>query len=659
MRTLAIDIETYSSIDLIKSGVYRYIEAPDFEVLMIAYAYDDGPVELLDTMNVTVTDQDTDYWSAFWGLLDDLKDPQVIKTAYNANFERTCLARLYTTPMPPEEWRCTAVHAATLGLPRSLADVGRAIGLPEDKQKLKTGKALIDYFCKPCKPTKANGMRTRNLPKHSPERWAEFKAYCIQDVEVERTIRRKLEAFPVPTSEQNIWTLDQYINDRGVLIDRPLVLNAIKADGVKKAEIIEEITQLTGLNNPNSIAQLKGWLEDTEDIEIESLNKATVPELLKGTDSAVVRRVLNLRKELGKTSVSKYKALERAANNDDRIRGTMLFYGARTGRWAGRIFQPQNLPHNKLADLEFARLLLYSYNIDAIEAIYGDVPDTLSQLIRTALVPKPGHKFIVSDFSAIEARVIAWLSGEKWRMEVFKTHGKIYEASAAQMFKVPIETIAKGEANYGLRQKGKIAELALGYGGAAGALDAMGALKMGLTMDELPGIVSAWRNANPALTGLWWAVGDAALEAIEEGFADTHGLAFTHERGYLFIRLPSGRRLAYPNARIEENKFGRPGMVFDGIDGTRKTWGKIDTYGPKLVENIVQAISRDILAESMLRLDREGYKIVMHVHDEVIIEAPITAKVEDVENIMGQVPEWALGLPMRADGYECAFYKKD
>jgi len=652
MRTISIDIETYSGTDLKAAGVYRYVEDPDFEILLMAYAWDDEPVEIIDLAQGERVPDD---------LYDAITSPEETKTAFNANFERTCLSAWLGVALPSESWTCSAVHAATLGLPRSLADVAKVLGLPEDKQKMRAGKALIQFFCKPCKPTKHNGGRTRNLPQHDPERWELFKTYCKQDVEAERAVRRKLKTVPVPESEHQIWLLDQKINDRGILVDRLLTNQAIAADTAAASRLEEEAIKLTGLNNPNSVAQLKKWLEAAAGITVESLNKATVPDLIKSTTDETVKRVLELRGEMAKSSVKKYLALDRAVNQDGRIRGTMLFYGARTGRWSGRIFQPQNLPQNKLADLALARELLQDGDTESIELLYGNVPDTLSQLIRTALVPGRGKRFLVADFSAIEARVIAWLAKEKWRLEVFNSHGKIYEASASQMFSVPIETIAKGQENYVLRQKGKIAELALGYGGAKGALEAMGALKMGLTPEELPPLVKAWRAANSAITKLWWDIGDAAIAAVSYPgeTQETHGITFIAEQGFLFCGLPSGRRLGYYKPEIKDGRYGKPVLVYEGIEQTRKTWGRVDTYGPKLVENIVQAIARDLLADAMLRLDETGHKIVMHVHDEAIIEARPEQSLAEVEALMGRTPEWAAGLPQRADGYECAFYRKE
>lgn len=655
MSTLSIDIETYSETDLKTAGVYKYTEDPAFRILLIAYAVEDEKVRIIDMTESNNALELFDFKLA-------LQDSIYIKTAFNANFERTCLSTRMGLDLEPDQWRCSAVHAATLGLPRNLDGVAKVLGLPE--QKMAAGKALINFFCKPCKPTKANGGRTRNLPHHDPERWELFKEYCKQDVETERAIRKHLQRIErIQRSEHQLWCLDQKINDRGIRIDRQLVGQAIETDEVVAARLTEEAVALTGLNNPGSVSQLKSWLLKAADIEVESLNKAAIPELIKNTDDETVKKVLQLRREMSRTSVKKYQALERAANTDDRIRGTMLFYGARTGRWAGRIFQPQNLPQNKLKDLDFARQLVKAGDPEAIELLFGDIPDTLSQLIRTALIPNEGCRFLVADFSAIEARVIAWLAKEKWRLDVFNTHGKIYEASASQMFKVPIENIVKGRPEYALRQKGKIAELALGYGGAVGALTTMGALNYGLTTEELDPLVKAWRRSNPAITKMWWEIGDAAIAAVADPGAteETHGITFKAENGFLFIRLPSGRRLAYPRPGIEVNRYGRNELMYEGIEQGRKTWGKVSTYGPKLVENIVQAIARDLLADAMINLDAAGYRIVMHVHDEVIIEDPVDhdGALEYIEYVMGQIPAWAAGLPQRADGYECEFYRKE
>ena len=656
MRTLAIDIETYSSVDLLSCGVYKYAEAEDFDILMIAYTLNDNPVSLIDLSQRKNADEVV-------YLTEALTNPGILKTAYNANFERTCLAKYFGIQLPPEQWQCTAVHAASMGLPRSLGEASRVIGLPEDKQKMQEGKSLIQYFCKPCRPTKTNGGRTRNTPEDAPDKWATFRDYCIQDVEVERAVRKILMKYPVPEAEWKLWQLDQDINDRGVKIDRKLVANAIKGDSEHRERLEEEAINLTGLDNPNSISQLKAWLEDVDGIQVQSLNKATVPQLIKDTDSSMVERVLRIRQEMGKTSVSKYQAMERSACNDDRVRGALMFYGARSGRWAGRIVQVQNLPQNKLNDLALARELLKDGDFESIGMLFGNVPDTLSQLIRTAFIPE-ADKFIVCDFSAIEARVIAWMAGEKWRMDVFNTHGKIYEASASQMFRVELESIAKGRENYALRSKGKIAELALGYGGSSGALAQMGALKMGLTEEELPDLVTMWRNANQAITRFWWAVDEAATTAVRERTTTkTHGVKFccTDPR-WLFIELPSGRSLAYVRPKVQEvTKFGKRAweLTFEGVDQGKKVWGRIDTYGPKLVENIVQAVARDCLAESMMRVADSGLRIVMHVHDEMIIEAQENTTLEEVQQAMSIRPTWAPELPLRGDGYECEWYRKE
>lgn len=647
MAILSIDIETYSGVDLTKSGVYAYTEAPDFEILLFGYAFDDGPVEIVDLASGEGLPAE---------VFEALTDPTTIKTAFNANFERTCLAKHFNKPMPPEQWRCTQAHALTLGLPIRLEDVAKALKLKHQKDN--AGKALIRYFSIPCKPTKANGRRTRNLPEHASEKWEQFKAYCRQDVEVERAIRERLLQYPM--QEQKLWELDQRINDTGVRIDPVLVKNAIACDTIYQEKLLAEATRLTGLDNPNSVSQLKKWLKEAVDLEVESLNKESVPELLKQTKSNTVKRVLELRQELAKTSVKKYQAMERAKCRDDRIRGLLQFYGAnRTGRWAGRLVQVQNLPQNKLKDLGLARNLLLARQYDTLELLFDSVPVVLSQLIRTAFIPADGYRFIVADFSAIEARVIAWLAGEKWRMDVFNGDGKIYEASAAQMFKVPVESITKDNP---LRQKGKIAELALGYQGSKGALITMGALNMGLTEEELPGLVTTWRQTNPAIVQYWSNVEEAAMKAVRDKTSTElpHGLTFSYESGMLFIRLPSGRRLAYVRPRIEvEERFNKMGLTYEGYEQGK--WNRLRTYGGKLVENIVQATARDCLAEAMLLLDAAGYRIVMHVHDEVVMEVPNNDPhaLEDACEIMGQPIDWAPGLPLRADGFECNYYRKD
>lgn len=650
MTILSVDIETFSSVDLTKCGVYAYTEAHDFEIMLFGYAFDNEPVKVIDLASGENLPEEVNR---------ALADPGVIKTAFNANFERACIYVHFNYFMPPEQWRCTSVHALTLGLPTKLEEVAKAMKLKQQKDT--AGKNLIRYFSLPCKPTKANGQRTRNLPEHAPEKWAQFKAYCAQDVEVERQIRKALERFPVLPVEQKLWELDQRINDGGIQVDPDLVAHAIACDTAYQERRAEEAARLTGLDNPKSVSQLKAWLLEAGGLEVESLNKETVPELLKQAESETVKRVLGLRQEMAKTSVKKYQAMDRARCKDNRIRGLLQFYGAnRTGRWAGRLVQVQNLPQNHLADLDLARNLLKAGEYDTLELLFDSVPAVLSQLIRTAFIPSPGHRFIVADFSAIEARVVAWLAGEKWRLDVFNTHGKIYEASASAMFKVPIEQITKGNP---LRQKGKIAELALGYQGGKGALITMGALKMGLEEEELPGLVTSWRKANPAIVQFWWDVEKAAIEAVREKKAVTlqHGLTFSYESGILFIRLSSGRRLAYVRPRIETNsRFDKPALTYEGTEQGTKQWGRLYTYGGKLVENIVQATARDCLAEAMLRLDAAGYRIVMHVHDEVVLEEPnCRGSLEDACGVMGQPIPWAPGLPMRADGFETNYYKKD
>lgn len=649
MKLLSVDIETYSSVDLIKSGVYAYCESSDFEILLFAYAVDDEKVQIVDLASGEEIPDD---------IIKAMTDPAVIKTAYNANFERTCLAKYFHQPMPPEQWRCSSVHALMLGLPGYLDGVAKCLRLKE--QKMKEGKALIRYFSVPCKPTKVNGERTRNLPEHDLEKWDTFKDYCEQDVEVERQIRNKLEAFPITKVEQKLWELDQKINDEGVLIDKTLVFNAIQADKAFQDELFEEAVRLTGLENPNSPAQLKGWLLK-QGLEVNSLAKKNVEALMGEVENPKVKRLLELRQSMSKTSVKKYEAMERSICPDQRIRGLLQFYGAnRTGRWAGRLVQIHNLPRNSLKDLQIARDLLKSGSYEALELLFESVSDVLSQLIRTSFIPSRGNRFVVADFSAIEARVIAWLAGERWRMDVFQSHGKIYEASAAQMFKVSIETIDKGSP---LRQKGKIAELALGYGGSKGALMQMGALEMGLTEDELPELVSAWREANPNIVKLWWGIEAAAIKAVKEKAVVKmqYGLTFHYIKGILFITLPSGRSLAYVRPRIgEDERFGKEQLTYEGTEQGSKQWGRIPTYGGKLTENIIQAIARDCLAVSMLRLDEAGYRINFHVHDEVILDVPVgTGSMEEVENIMGQSIDWAPGLPLGADSFETFYYKKD
>jgi DNA polymerase len=643
-RILEADIESFSDVDLVKCGVYAYADSPAFEILLFAYSFDGGETQIIDLAQGEKFPAEVE---------EAIFDVSVTKTAYNANFERTCLSKYFGRYIPPESWHCSAVQAAMLALPRSLEDVGRVLGL--DEQKMKEGKDLIKYFCVPCKPTKANGGRMRNLPCHAPEKWELFKTYCKRDVDVEKSIRRKLHNFPIPESEMELYRLDQHINDRGVLVDMGLVEQAIACERLHKEIVTKRAYELTGLENPNSVAQLKGWLGDMG-MEAESLSKKAVAEMIAETDGEV-EELLRLRLMLAKTSVKKYEAIERSACSDGRVHGMLMFYGAnRSGRWSGKNVQLHNLPKNYLPDLELARDLVKQGRFEDIELLYDSTPNVLSELIRTAFIPKQGCRFVVADFSAIEARVLAWLSGEQWRLDVFTSHGKIYEASASSMFHVPMEEITKGST---LRQKGKLAELGLGFGGAAGALISMGALDMGLTEEELPPLVAAWRKANPHITQFWWDVDAAAIKAVTEKQKTKVGkIIFEYKSGILFITLPSGRKLSYVKPRMAVNKFGRDGLTYEGISENKK-WSRIETYGPKLVENIVQGTARDLLAEAMLRVEKKGYPIVMHCHDEIIAEVPEgTGSVDEMCEIMAVQPEWAEGLPLRADGFECRFYKK-
>ena len=646
MQTLSIDLETYSDQPLAKTGVYRYVESPDFEILLFAYSVDGGSVQQIALACGEKIPP---------AILAALEDDKVIKWAFNANFERICLSRFLGYPtgdyLEPDSWRCSMVWAAYMGLPLSLEGAGAVLGL--EKQKLAEGKDLIKYFCQPCAPTKSNGLRTRNLPKHAPDKWLTFKKYNIRDVETEMSIQARLLKYPVPDSVWEEYRLDQEINDRGVGLDMELVRQAIQMDGRSRSELTQAMKELTSLDNPNSVQQMKQWLADNG-VETDTLGKKAVAELLK-TAPQQLQKVLTLRQQLAKSSVKKYQAMETAVCADGRARGMFQFYGAnRTGRWAGRIIQMQNLPQNHLDDLSEARGLVRAGGFDALEMLYEDVPDTLSQLIRTAFVPQEDRKFIVADFSAIEARVIAWLAGEKWRQDVFAQGKDIYCASASQMFGVPVE---KHGVNGHLRQKGKIAELALGYGGSVGALKAMGALEMGLQEDELPALVSAWRQANPKIVQFWWAVDHAVMDAVtRKTTTKTHGIIFSARNGMLFITLPSGRSLAYVKPKIGENRFGGDCITYEGVGGTKK-WERIDSYGPKFVENIVQATSRDILCYAMKTL--RCCSIVMHIHDEVVIEADRRMSLQAVCDQMGRTPPWANGLQLRADGYETDFYKKD
>lgn len=646
MQTLSIDLETYSDQPLAKTGVYRYVESPDFEILLFAYSLDGGSVQQIDLACGEKIPSE---------ILSALEDETVTKWAFNANFERICLSRFLGYPtgdyLKPDSWKCSMVWAAYMGLPLSLEGVGAVLGL--EKQKLTESKDLIKYFCQPCAPTKTNGQRTRNLPEHAPDKWLAFKRYNIRDVETEMSIQARLLKYPVPDSVWEEYRLDQEINDRGVGLDMELVRQAIQMDGRSRSELTQAMKELTSLDNPNSVQQMKQWLADNG-VETDTLGKKAVAELLK-TAPPQLQKVLTLRQQLAKSSVKKYQAMETAVCADGRARGMFQFYGAnRTGRWAGRIIQMQNLPQNHLDDLSEARGLVRAGGFDALEMLYEDVPDTLSQLIRTAFVPQENRKFIVADFSAIEARVIAWLAGEKWRQDVFAEGKDIYCASASQMFGVPVE---KHGVNGHLRQKGKIAELALGYGGSVGALKAMGALEMGLSEDELPALVSAWRQANPKIVQFWWAVDRAVMDAVaRRTTTKTHGIIFSARNGMLFITLPSGRSLSYVKPKIGENRFGGDCITYEGVGGTKK-WERIDSYGPKFVENIVQATSRDILCYAMKTL--RCCSIVMHIHDEVVIEADRRMSLQAVCDQMGRTPPWANGLQLRADGYETDFYKKD
>ncbi|WP_089984199.1 DNA polymerase [Clostridium sp. C105KSO13] len=646
MKTLSIDIETYSSTPLQKSGVYRYVEAPDFEILLFGYSVDAGPVQVIDLACGEHIPKE---------ILAALEDATVTKWAFNASFERICLSRFLGYPtsdyLDPESWRCSMIWAATMGLPLSLEGVGAVLGL--EKQKLSEGKDLIKYFCQPCAPTKVNGERTRNRPFHAPEKWADFKRYNLRDVETEMGIQQRLYKFPVPEMVWEEYHLDQQINDTGVRLDLELVTQALEMDNRSRKELTTAMQRITALENPNSVQQMKQWLAENG-MTTDSLDKKAVAELLK-TAPPELCEVLTLRQQLAKSSVRKYQAMEKTVCADGRARGMFQFYGAnRTGRFSGRNIQLQNLPQNHLPDLAEARALVRSGDFEAVELLYEDVPDTLSQLIRTAFIPREGTRFYVADFSAIEARVIAWFAGESWRQEVFAKGGDIYCASASQMFRVPIE---KHGINGHLRQKGKIAELALGYGGSVGALKAMGALDMGLTEGELPPLVGAWRQSNPKIVEFWWAVDRAVMEAVKYKHTTTdYGLTFSCRSGMLFITLPSGRKLAYVKPKVGTNRFGGSCITYEGVGGTKK-WERLDSYGPKFVENIVQATARDILCYALKTL--RCCSIVMHIHDELVIEGDPHMSLEAICEQMGRTPPWAKGLLLRADGYVTDFYKKD
>lgn len=644
MKQISIDIETYSSTNLNQTGVYRYADSDDFELLLFGYAVDFGPVTVIDlTQGERIPSE----------IIQALDNPNIIKSAFNAQFERVCLSHYVGHRLKPAGWHCSRVWSATLGLPLSLKDVGTVLGL--SRQKITAGKELVRYFCTPCKPTKANQNRTRNLPYHAPDKWQQFKQYNQRDVEVEMEITQRLSCFPVPQNEwQNYW-MDQDINDRGIKIDQQLVDNAIKCQAEFHNQYLEKAKELTGLDNPNSPLQLKDWLNQ-QGIQVDSLSKTSVAQLLQNT-TGKVHQVLTLRQLLSKSSVKKYQAMQKAKCKDGRVHGLLQFYGAsRTGRWAGRLVQVQNLPRNSMLDLEAARELVKQGNFSTLDMLYDSIPDVLSQLIRTAFIPKENCHFYVADFSAVEARVIAWLSGEGWRQKAFAQNKDIYCASASQMFGVPV---VKHGINGNLRQKGKIAELALGYGGSIGALKAMGAIKLGLTEDELPSLVEMWRQASPHIVRFWWDIDKAAKACIKTHLPqESHGMEFTYRSGCMFLQLRSGRSLCYPQPKIGINRFGSESITFMGIN-TVKKWSRIETYGAKLVENIVQATSRDLLAETMRRLEAADNPVVMHIHDEAVIEAPTNRSLDTMVQLMTEVPDWANGLILNAAGFVSDFYKKD
>ena len=643
MKKLSIDLETYSSVDLGKSGVYKYAESEDFEILLFAYSIDDGGVKVIDLASGEIIPEE---------ILSALSDKSIEKWAFNASFERVCLSRFLGKRLKPQGWYCTMIWSAYLGLPLSLEKVGEVLKL--DKQKMNEGKALIRYFSIPCKPTKTNGMRTRNLPHHDLEKWSTFKEYNQRDVETEMKIKKKLSAFPMPKSEWENYWIDQNINDRGILIDEVLVDSAIKFDEILRDENMDRAIELTGLENPNSPLQLKEWL-NKKGLEIDSLAKKGVESALKNAQGDI-KEVLELRQELSKSSVRKYDAMKNVKGKDNRARGLIQFYGAnRTGRYSGRLIQVQNLRRNNLKDLDLARSLVKNRDYETLEILYESPSDILSQLIRTAFIPKEGTRFIISDFSAIEARVLAWLAGEQWVLDAFENGEDIYCRTASRMFGVPVE---KHGVNGHLRQKGKIATLACGYQGALGALKAMGGIEMGLSEDELQSIVDSWREANPNIVSLWWDIDSVVKRVVKTRIKEEYkNLVISYEKGILFIELPSKRRLAYPKAKIGMNRFGGESVVYEGVVVGNK-WDKIESYGGKFVENIVQAIARDILAEAMMRLEKKRFNIVMHIHDEVVIESD-SSSIEEINEIMSAVPEWAPGLILDSDGFESKFYKKD
>lgn len=653
---LSIDIETRSSVDISKAGLYKYAQSPDFGVLLFAYKVDKEDVKIIDLACGEHIPQK---------IFDMLRDPGAIKHAYNAAFEWYCLNQVgYETPI--DQWRCTMMHGLYCGYTAGLGATGKAIGLPEDKRKMAVGKALIRYFCVPCKPTKSNGGRTWNLPKHAPEKWELFKEYCIQDVVTENEILKRLSLFPVPEEEEKLWQMDIRMNAFGVRVDEELIEGALAIDSVSTQKLTDEAIDLSGLDNPNSGIQVLDWLR-MQGVELPNLQKATVEETLQTELPDNARRLLEIRQQMGKTSIKKYVAMDTAKGVDGRVRGLTQFYGAnRTGRWAGRLVQLQNLPRNYLKTLDIARNLVKQKNYEGVRMIYSNVPDTLSQLIRTAFIPSEGHKFVVADFSAIEARVIAWLAGEQWVNEVFATHGKIYEATASQMFHVPVERIAKGNPEYSLRQKGKVATLALGYQGGVNSLISMGALNMGLAEEELPDIVQRWRSANRRICDLWYAVEQAALTVMQTAQTQAiHGLIFALEgdmvygQCFLTVQLPSGRKLFYPKPFLQENRFGKMAIHYYTVGQQTRKWEITSTYGGKMTENIVQAVARDCLAETLKRIDARGLQVVFHVHDEVIIDAPMETTVDEICDLMAEPIPWAPGLILKGAGFENDYYMKD
>ena len=644
MDTLAIDIETYSDVSLPDCGVHRYAASEQFEILLFAYSLNDEPTKIIDLASGEKMPDE---------IMKLLTDDSVIKTAYNAAFERNCINRYFGLSLKPEGWRCTLVQASMLSLPLSLEGVGEALNL--DKKKMSEGKELIRFFCMPCKPSKSNGGRTRNLPSDEPEKWELFKTYCIRDVDVEKQIRNKLSKFPIPDREQKLYCMDQRINDRGIMVDPELITHAVACDLLYKETATKKAYEISGLENPNSVAQLKGWLA-RKGIEIDSLAKAAVEELVENTDGDVAE-MMKLRLALSKTSVKKYEAMERSVCPDGRVHGLLQFYGAnRTGRWAGRLVQIHNLPQNHMEDLELARSIVKEGRYDLVELLYDSIPDVLSELIRTAFVAKPGCRFIVSDFSAIEARVMGYLAGEGWVMEEFRGAGKIYEQTASKMFHIPIEEITKGSP---YRARGKVASLACQYGGAEGALISMGALNF-VEEEELKGLVQSWRTANPHIVNYWYEIDGAVKAAVKERKMTKVGMVTVYyQSGMLKIALPSGRVLSYVRPRMTVNRFGSESVSYEGV-GTNRKWTRIESYGAKFCENIVQATARDVLAEAMLRLEKKGFDIVCHIHDEVVLEVPEgTSSVEEVNEIMAVCPDWCEGLPLKAAGFESPFYKKD